>query len=216
MSLRRAAALQSEMARYVSLVPMTKVPRVVAGIDSAERDNHIFVAIVVMDMESDKVIEITHANAITRFQYVSGYRSFRHSPVVLKAYRRVMYDPDLLLIAGHGVCHPRFFGIASHLGLLLDKPTIGVAETRLVGHFDPPAEKRGKYSIVRFSPQAPAAVLRTREGVNPIFVSPGHKIDLLGAIEHTLRLCTKFRMPEPLRRAHIEAGKDLRRTMGKT
>jgi deoxyribonuclease V len=101
--------------------------------------------------------------------------------------------------------------MASHLGLWIDRPTIGITDRRLVGHYDPPGEKRGDYSVIRYSPQAPGVVLRTRDKVSPLFVSPGHKTDILTAIENTLACCTRFRMPEPLRRAHIEAGKDMRR-----
>ncbi len=209
--LKRAAKLQTELASYVVLRPLRKRPRIVAGVDSAEWKNVVFISVVVMDMVEDKVIEITHARAYAQFPYVAGYRAFRQGPPAVKALRALRSSPELFFISGQGVCHPRFLGMASHLGLWIDRPTIGITDRRLVGHYDPPGEKRGNYSVIRYSPQAPGVVLRTRDGVSPLFVSPGHRTDLLTAVEMTVEYATKFRMPEPLRRAYIEAGKDMRR-----
>jgi len=209
-SVRRAAQLQSELASYVKLTPLTATPSIVAGIDTAERDDQIFIAIVVMDMSEGKVVEIQYATGAARIPYLPGYRAFRDGPMILKAVALLTRDPELYFIAGQGVCHPRFCGLATHIGLRLDRPTIGCARERLVGHYDPPGEDRGSYSVIRYSPQAPGVVLRTREGTKPIFVSPGHLIDLLGTVSETMRCCTQFRIPEPLRRAHIEAGRHMR------
>jgi deoxyribonuclease V len=209
--LKRAARLQTELSSYVSLRPLNRTPEIVAGVDSAEWKDVVFIAVVVMEVATEKIIEMTHGRAYAQFPYVAGYRAFREGPPAVKALRALRNRPDLFFISGQGVCHPRFLGIATHLGLWIDKPTIGIAERRLVGHYEPPGEKRGDYSVIRYSPQAPGVVLRTRDGVSPLFVSPGHRTDLLSAIEMTLKFATKFRLPEPLRRAHIEAGKDMRR-----
>lgn len=209
--LKRAARLQTELSSYVSLRPLNKEPEIVAGVDSAEWKDVVFIAVVVMEVATEKVVEITHGRSYAQFPYVAGYRAFREGPPAMKALRAMNHRPDLIFIAGQGVCHPRFLGIASHFGLWVDRPTIGVTERRLVGHYEPPGEKRGDYSVIRYSPQAPGVVLRTRDGVSPLFVSPGHRTDLLSAIEMTLKFATRFRLPEPLRRAHIEAGKDMRR-----
>jgi deoxyribonuclease V len=209
--LKRAAALQTELSSYVLLRPLKGIPEIVAGVDTAEWKDMVFIAVVVMEASTDKVIEITHGRAYAQFPYIAGYRAFRDGPPAIKALRSLRNAPDLVFIAGQGVCHPRFLGVASHLGLWIDRPTIGCTDRRLVGHYEPPGEKRGNYSVIRYSPQAPGVVLRTRDGVAPVFVSPGHRTDLLSAIENTLRFCTKYRLPEPLRRAHIEAGKDMRR-----
>lgn len=211
LSHKRAAALQTELSKYVRLVPLTDEPRIIVGVDSAEWNDFVFIAVVVMDAESDKVIQITHAQGNARFGYIPGYRAFREGPFILKAVKAIDYEPDMFFFAGQGVCHPRFCGMASHLGLWLDKPAIGCTETRLVGHWEEPGTGRGDYSVIRYSPEAPGVVLRTRDGLNPVFVSPGHRIDLMGAIEQTLRFASKHRLPEPLRRAHIEAGHDMRR-----
>ena len=207
---KRAAAIQTELSAHVRLTPLAEVSEIVAGIDYARDGNHMFLAVVVMDLQKEKVIEIQVAEGITSFPDMPGYLAFRLGPLIHQAVRGLYHTPGLLLFNGAGVCHPRLCGIASHLGLRLKIPTIGCTTERMAGHFDPPGEKRGDYSVVRYSPQAPAVVLRSRKGLNPIFVSPGHLIDLNGAIEQTLRVCWKYRLPEPLRRAHIEAGRFMR------
>lgn len=210
---KRAAAIQTELASHVRLTPIANPPSIVAGIDHARDGNHVFLAIVVMDLRTEKVIEIQAAEGISSFSEIVGYLAFRLGPLVHQAVRGLYHKPDLLFFNGAGVCHPRLCGIASHLGLRLRIPTIGCTTERMAGHFDPPGDKRGDYSVVRYSPQAPAVVLRSRKGQNPIFVSPGHLIDLIGAIEQTLRVCWKYRLPEPLRRAHIEAGRFMRQRL---
>lgn len=210
---RRAAAIQTELSAHVRLTPMTDRPETVAGIDYARDGNHMFLAVVVMDLRKEKVIEIQVAEGITSFPDLEGYLAFRLGPLIHQAVTQLYHKPQLLFINGSGVCHPRLCGIASHMGLRMHMPTIGCTTVRMAGHFDPPSEKRGDYSVVRYSPQAPAVVLRSRAGLNPIFVSPGHLIDLIGAVEQTLRVCWKYRMPEPLRRAHIEAGRFMRQRL---
>ncbi len=210
LTLPRAAALQSELASHVRLTPLKEPSVIVAGADIAESAGQVFAAVVVMDSSSGKVIEISRSHAFARFSAIAGYLAFRHGPIILKAIHQLDHTPELFFFAGHGVCHPRFLGLAAHLGLRMDRASIGCSSERLVGHYDLPGPKRGDHTVVRFSPQAPGAVLRTQPGINPLFVSPGHKIDLMGAISETLRLSTKFRFPEPLRRAHIEAGRYMR------
>lgn len=215
--IKRAALIQTELSQHVRLTPLTETPQLVAGIDYARDGNHMFLAVVVMDLDNRKVVEIQVAEGITSFPDHAGYLAFRLGPLIIQAVRNLYHVPQLIYINGAGVCHPRLCGIASHLGLRLNIPTIGCTIDRMTGHFDPPADKWGSYSVVRYSPQAPAVVLRTKRTQNPIFISPGNLIDLLGTIEQTLRACYRYRLPEPLRRAHIEAGKFMRqRLSGKT
>ncbi|HEX9751715.1 MAG TPA: endonuclease V [candidate division Zixibacteria bacterium] len=211
-SVSRAAAIQSALAKYLSLTPHAAPPRIVAGVDAAEDGDNVYVAIVVMDIIKGKIIEIqcAHTREPVAFPKLGGYSAFRLGPTALAAWKRIYHTPDLALFASHGVCHPRRCGLATHLGMRMDVPSIGCARERLVGRYDPPGPKRGDYAVVRYSPQAPAVVLRTRSGVNSLFVSPGHRIDLLGSIDTVLRCCTTHRLPEPLRRAHIEAGRYMR------
>lgn len=210
LTLPKAAALQTELASHVRLTPMKETAGIVAGADTAEWNGQVFAAVVVMDANTGKVIEISHSHGFARFGEIAGYIAFRRGPMLLKAIHQLDKSPELFFFAGHGVCHPRFLGLAAHLGLRLDRRSIGCSSERLVGHYELPGPKRGDYSVIRFSPQAPGAVLRTQEGVNPLFVSPGHRIDLTGTISETLRLASKYRFPEPLRRAHIEAGRYMR------
>ena len=210
---KRAAAIQTELAAHVRLTPLITPPTIVAGVDYARDGNHMYLAIVVMDLSTEKLIEIQPAEGIASFPDMPGYLAFRLGPLIHQAINNLYHRPQLYLFNGSGVCHPRLCGIASHMGLRIGIPTIGCTLERMSGHFDPPGEKRGDYSVVRYSPQAPAVVLRSRKGLNPIFVSPGHMIDLIGAIDQTLRVCWKFRLPEPLRRAHIEAGRFMRQRL---
>jgi deoxyribonuclease V len=211
-SLQKAAALQTELASHVKLIPLIGNPEIVAGIDVAIHDETIYAAVVLVELSSGKTIEITRSDGGSKllFPYQAGYRAFREGSAMIKAFDKLHHQPELVIINGHGACHPRQCGSASHIGLRLGLPTIGCARERLVGHYQPPGPNKGDYSVIQYSPQAPGVVLRAREGTNPIFVSPGHRIDLLGAIEQTMRCLTNYRLPEPLRRAHIEAGRFMR------
>ncbi len=141
----------------------------------------------------------------TRFPYVPGYLSFRETPALLAALAGLRRRPDLILCDGHGLAHPRRFGLASHLGVLLDVPTIGVAKSRLVGTHGPVPEARASWVPLRDGSEAIGAVLRTRAGVRPVYVSIGHRVDLVTAIEYVLRCTPRYRLPEPVRRAHALA-----------
>lgn len=147
-----------------------------------------------------------HAQAVsrspTRFPYVPGYLSFRELPAVLEALEQLTTTPDLLLCDGQGLAHPRRFGLACHLGVLADIPSIGVAKSRLIGtHADPPAEK-GRWVPLIDKGETIGAVVRTRTNVSPVFVSIGHRISLTSAIDYVLQCTTRFRLPETTRWAH--------------
>jgi deoxyribonuclease V len=116
LSLKRAAALQTELSRYVSLTPLKEEPRIIVGVDSADWNDIVFIAVVVMDAETGKTIQIVHSHAHARFGYIAGYRAYREAPIALKAIKSIDYEPDLFFFAGQGVCHPRLCGMASHLG----------------------------------------------------------------------------------------------------
>ena len=135
------------------------------------------------------------------FPYVPGMLAFREGPVILEAVGKLKLRPDLLIVDGQGIAHPRRFGIASHIGLLLDIPTVGCAKTRLVGNYEPPLRSAGSTSFLTDAKETIGAVVRTRTGVKPVFVSIGHLIDLCDSIRVVLRSCRGYRLPEPLRRA---------------
>jgi len=146
-----------------------------------------------------------------RFPYIPGYLSFREIPLLLKTFEKVQTIPDVVLLDGHGIAHPRGIGLASHVGLFLDLPTVGCAKNLLVGEFSPPDKTKGSYSIVKFGEKEVGWVLRTRDNVKPIFVSPGHKIGFEKSLGVVLKCCVEYRFPEPLRQAHILANQLKRR-----
>ena len=148
----------------------------------------------------DLVEEVT-ATAPTTFPYVPGLLSFRELPAVLAAFDRLRQPPDLLLCDGQGIAHPRRFGIAAHLGVLLDRPTIGVGKSKLIGEHDPVGDVRGASVPLRDHGQTIGVVLRSRQHVRPIYISIGHRISLATAVEYVKRCLGRYRLPEPIRLA---------------
>lgn len=177
----------------------------VAGVDVAydKAANRLFAAAVVMRLKGLEILESATAVREATFPYIPGLLSFRESPAVLEAWSKLYRKPDCLIVDGHGLAHPRRFGIACHLGLLLDLPSIGCAKSRLVGWYQGPGPKRGDFEHLYHQGEVVGAVLRTKEGVEPVFVSQGHKISLKKAIEVVLLSSTKYRLPEPTRQADL-------------
>jgi deoxyribonuclease V len=175
--------------------------RTVAGLDVAYADDRLAAAAVVLDAESLDVVE--EATVLDRpgFPYVPGLFAFRELPALVGALRRLTVTPDLLVCDGHGLAHPKRFGLACHLGVLTGLPSIGVGKTRLVGSYDEPAGDRGAWSAVSDDGQVVGRALRTQTGVRPVFVSVGHRADLDTACALTLRLAPRHRLPETTRRA---------------
>ncbi len=136
------------------------------------------------------------------FPYVPGLLSFRELPALLPAVRALSAPPQLVMADGQGLAHPRSFGIASHLGVVLGIPTVGCAKSRLVGAYEEPGDRRGDWSRLLYEDRCVGAVLRTRDGVKPLFISVGHLIDLDGCVEAVLRCGRGYRLPEPQRLAH--------------
>jgi deoxyribonuclease V len=147
------------------------------------------------------LIEETYAVTETLFPYIPGFLSFREGPVIINALKGLRKKPDIILFDGQGIAHPKGLGIASHIGVLLNAPTIGCAKSRLVGTYEEPGTKKGAYSSLLFIEEIVGAVLRTKDNVKPLFVSPGHRIDIQGSIDIVLACSQKYRIPEPLRRA---------------
>ncbi len=184
----------------------------VAGGDVAyEKDGQRLVAaVVVFDLESFTVREQVVCAGRVGFPYIPGFLSFREGPVLLKAISRIRTEPDVFLFDGQGIAHPRRLGIASHLGVLLDKPAIGCAKSHLFGIYDQPARSKGAFSFIRdCSGNAVGLVVRTKGNTRPIFVSPGHRVSVQMAGRIVLRCVGKYRLPEPLRQAHIRAKQGL-------
>jgi deoxyribonuclease V len=180
------------------------VVRRVAGVDVGfERAGAVTrAAVAVLDFPSLALVDQAIARQPTRFPYVPGLLSFREAPAVLAAFARLRAAPDLILYDGQGVAHPRRFGIASHLGVLLDAPTIGVAKTRLIGEHRALPARRGAWVPLLDDGETIGAVLRTRTAVKPLYISIGHRISLESAVRWTMACARKYRLPETTRWAH--------------
>lgn len=175
----------------------------IAGADVAynEQEQHMVGALVVLDVETLEVIDqATHEMDIT-FPYVPGLFSFREVPPLIEAYKKLKVKPDLIVCDGHGVAHPKGAGMASHLGVELGVPTIGCAKTRLIGGYNEVQEKRGSFSSLMLGDKEIGRVLRTQDGIKPMFVSIGHMVSLDTACEWVLKLCSQYRQPETTRKA---------------
>jgi deoxyribonuclease V len=204
LSYSEAAKLQTRLASRVKLTAMRKKPRIIAGLDCAlsKDGNRIAAAAVVMHLPDFVILETTYAVRKADFPYIPGLLSFREAPACIAAVEKLKTKPQVFLIDGQGIAHPRRLGLAAHLGLVFGKPTIGCAKSRLVGSFDEPSPQKGSFSLLQDNGQVIGAVLRTRHKVKPIFVSVGHKCTLTDAIRITLACTTKYRIPEPTRLAH--------------
>ncbi len=207
-----ARALQRSLAGRVRIVPLTKKPRLVAGADAAFLGDLVLAVACLFTYPEMELIDIETVIMKTAFPYIPGLLGFREGPAVVRAVRGLKKRPDLLFIDGQGIAHPARMGIASHAGLLLGIPTIGCAKSRLVGEHGEPGRKRGARAPLFHKGQLVGTVLRTKDGVRPVFISPGHRIDFEGAVEMALSCGRGFRIPEPTRVADIET-KKLKRAM---
>ena len=183
--------------------------KTVAGVDVGFENNGktTRAAIVVLDLATLQPIESQLIKTKTCFPYVPGLLSFRELPAILKAVEKLKVFPDLFLCDGQGIAHPRRMGIACHLGLCLDTPSIGVGKTRLIGRFDKVPEKKGEWVPLMDADECIGAVLCTRDHVKPIFVSVGHRISLAKAIEFVMACVTRYKLPETTRYAHALASR---------
>ncbi len=199
----RARELQTELAGRVILEDRLGEVGLVTGVDCGFEDagRTTRAALATMAWPGLEIVEQAIARRPTTFPYVPGLLSFRELPAVLAAFESLGATPDLLLCDGQGIAHPRRLGIASHLGLLLDLPAIGVGKSRLVGEFEDPGLEKGASSPLRDGGEIIGTVLRSRSGVRPLFVSPGHLISVATAARWALATTTRFRLPEPIRAA---------------
>ena len=184
--------------------PRTRLKTVAAGdVAYARGDDMTYAAFLLFTYPDLTLLESASAKGHASFPYIPGLLTFREAPVLLKAYSRLKARPDLIMIDGQGIAHPRFMGIAAHIGLILNLPTIGCAKSRLIGTHEELAPDRGKAVPLLVGDRTAGMVLRTREGVRPVYVSPGHKMDMETSVKVVLSLCRGYRIPEPLRQAHI-------------
>ncbi len=217
LSPQQAIALQQQLRPYVRVEDDFAAIGTVAGVDVGfEQDNTITrAAVVVLNYPSLTLREWAIARQPTRFPYVPGLLSFREIPAVLEAMDTLSLLPDMLLCDGQGIAHPRRLGIASHLGLLLDLPTIGVGKSRLIGRYSEPGEKKGDWQPLYDKEEEIGCVLRSRDRVKPLFVSPGHRVGYASARQWVMNCLTRYRLPETTRWAHRLASGDLKEFIAK-
>ena len=200
---KEAIKIQKDLKSNISLKKSFSKIEKIAGADVSYYQNNMIAGVIIFEFPNLKIIESQSFISPVNFPYVPGLLTFREGPSLLEAFKKVKNEPDVILFDGQGIAHPRRMGIATHLGLFLDKPTIGCAKSRLSGKYTSVGEKKGDYALLKEGEEILGAVLRTRREVKPIFISPGHKINLPNSIEIVLKCIIKYRLPLPVREAHI-------------
>jgi deoxyribonuclease V len=216
LSYAQARAVQTELACKVKFIPLKKKAKLVAGLDCAfsKDGERIFAVVVVLRRPQFELIETVSASRKVTFPYIPGLLSFREAPVCIAAVEKLQNRPDVFIVDGQGIAHPRRLGLAAHLGLFLDRPTIGCAKSRLTGIYEEPPLDKGAYSLLKdekgkqnTKSEIIGAVVRTRTNVKPVFISVGHKCLLKDAVDVVLDCAVKYRLPEPTRLAHQTVSK---------
>jgi deoxyribonuclease V len=216
LSYARARELQTELAFKVKFTPLKIKPELVAGLDCAfsKDGERIFAVVVVLRPPQFELVETVSASRKVTFPYIPGLLSFREAPVCIAAVEKLQNQPDVFIVDGQGIAHPRRLGLAAHLGLFLDQPTIGCAKSRLTGKYEEPPLEKGAFCMLKdekgkqnIESEIIGAVVRTRTNIKPVFVSVGHKCMLKDAISVVLDCAVKYRLPEPTRLAHQAVSK---------
>lgn len=203
-SVDEAIRIQATLQERVSLKVTFSELKYIGGGDVgyAKDKNLLLGVIVVFSFPEMEMIDFATVHGKIPFPYIPGLLSFREGPILIQTFKLLKVRPDVMIFEGQGIAHPRGFGLASHLGVWLDLPSIGCTKTPLGNDFISPGTSKGSVEWIQKEGKKVGAVLRTREGVKPIFISPGHRMDLPTSIQIILATRPKFRIPEPLRRAH--------------
>ncbi|OIP59344.1 MAG: endonuclease V [Nitrospirae bacterium CG11_big_fil_rev_8_21_14_0_20_41_14] len=199
--IKRARMIQEILKEKVRITPLKKTPEHITGVDAAFLQGKVIGVACLYEYPDIILIEEAYVVTEVLFPYIPGLLSFREGPAIIKAINKLKVKPDVILFDGHGIAHPKGLGIAAHIGVLLDTATIGCAKSRLIGKYRGPGPKKGDWSLLRYNGKILGAVLRTKDNVRALFVSPGNKIDLRGSLEIVLACTRRYRIPEPLRRA---------------
>jgi deoxyribonuclease V len=202
LSVKEAKEVQASLSRYVVTEDKYREVNLVCGVDVGFQGAVAVAALSIFSFPDLRLLEIVTAKSEVSFPYVPGLLSFREIPPLLQAFKGLKNEPDLIFTDGHGIAHPRKFGLACHLGLIFDKPTIGCAKSKLVGEYREPGRNRGDSTYLSLNRKIIGEVLRTRDNVKPVFVSVGHRISLKSALRFTLQCTHSYRLPEPIRFAH--------------
>jgi deoxyribonuclease V len=216
LSAPEAVALQRKLAARIDVSEPLGRCELIAGADVSYNrlSDIIYAGVVVWRAADNTVVDQVSAVTETHFRYVPGLLSFREAPALLEAFAKLETVPDIVMLDGQGIAHPRRMGIASHIGLWLEVPTVGCAKSKLYGHFDEPPPEAGSTSPLLAGKQAIGRVVRTKDNVSPVFASPGHRVDLDGAVRAVLAGVRGYRLPEPTRRAHLYVNEERRKGLG--
>jgi deoxyribonuclease V len=203
-SVEEAIRIQEALKDRIILKNTISKVTTIGGADAAysKNGNLLFGAIVVLSFPEMEVLDSATAEGKTLFPYIPGLLSFREGPILVKAFQKLRLKPDIVIFDGQGIAHPRGMGLASHMGLWLNLPSIGCAKTPLFGEFVLPGNHKGSSEWIRRKGKKVGAVLRTRDNIKPLFISPGHGVDFVTSNQIILDSCNRFRYPEPLRKAH--------------
>lgn len=204
LTIPEATTIQTELRKLLQTGPYTGPVSTIAGADIS-LDLHsdtVFAGIVILSYPDLTPIAYSLIKSRTAFPYVPGYLAFREIPAILKAYEQILTKPDLVMFDGNGILHARRMGIASHFGVLTDSVTMGCAKNKLAGKYQEPGAAKGDFSLVIDKGDTIGYALRSKDNVKPIFISPGHKMDLSDSLDIAMKCIGKHRLPEPTRKAH--------------
>jgi deoxyribonuclease V len=200
---KEAILIQKRLLKGLRIQPLRKIPKLIASADVSFNRDRVIGAVVVMKFPTLEAIERIVKKKDTAFPYIPTLLSFREGPVLCECFNALKKDPELIIFDGQGIAHPRKMGLATHLGILLKRPSIGCAKSKLYGETKAPAVRKGSFRYIKDNDGLKiGAILRTREGVKPVFISPGHMINIEDSIKIILQCSKKYRIPEPIRMSH--------------
>jgi deoxyribonuclease V len=207
----QALEIQNNLSDRVIKYDILTDVKYIAGVDMSTRrtSNTATASVVLLNYPELEIIDIQTASGLLEFPYIPGLLSFRELPLTIAACEKLSITPDIIIVDGQGIAHPRRFGLASHLGIVMDIPTIGCAKSRLCGSYTEPENEPGDYTNLVDKDEIIGAVLRTKHGVKPVYISIGHKTSLDTAISWIINCCRGYRLPQPTRLAHLAAGGNL-------
>jgi deoxyribonuclease V len=207
LSPKQAVKLQNELAQRIKVEDFDLKINTICGVDVGFKDNKAYAAAVVLSFPEMKILERAFHLSDVVMPYIPGLLSFREIPALIPVLEKLTIKPDLIMADGQGLAHPRRLGLASHLGLVFDIPSVGCAKTRLTGRAGEPENLKGAFALLYEGKEVIGAVVRTKANTKPLYISIGHKISLDTTVKVVLDCCTGYRLPEPTRRAHLETQK---------